>query len=224
MPSARRVVSVNKLQWPVTPFAPVTETSADHIARGPGWGAAVDIACPYYTPWVAVADSRVTLNQWGDQGGWFLWLEWEDGDGVAYRATYCHGHSQSPLPVGTKVIAGAKVGAVGSTGQADGPHLHFILQRFGDNKAWDRLDPEEYLKLPDSAGEPEPAAPADPDAKAKAESVLAMLWSAGQVLQGKKGTGATTLQALGEALEDSVPVLAELGGWDVPKPSGGAKA
>lgn len=43
---------------------------------------------------------------------------------------------------GDRVLAGEKIGSVGSTGNSSGPHLHFVVKKDGEE-----VDPMWYLDL-----------------------------------------------------------------------------
>ena len=88
----------------------------------------VDFAAPRGTPVRAVANGRVTCAGW--EGG-FGRLVRIDHPG-AYSTEYAHLHSIAKgIRVGGRVKRGQKIGSVGSTGLATGPHLHFGLFKNG---------------------------------------------------------------------------------------------
>lgn len=74
---------------------------------------------------LAAHDGWVAFNGWDPQGGGWL-IEIRDDSGFATR--YAHMNAPSHLAYGQRVKAGQKVGEVGATGWATGPHLHFILR------------------------------------------------------------------------------------------------
>ena len=84
---------------------------------------AIDIAAPTGTPLVAVTDGEVTRVSWNALGGHTLYLRSADGRTDYY---YAHLDRYAPgLAAGQRVRRGDRLGDVGATGNARGPHLHF---------------------------------------------------------------------------------------------------
>jgi murein DD-endopeptidase MepM/ murein hydrolase activator NlpD len=111
-----------------------------------GWHHGDDIFAPLGAPILAIASGTVFSVGWNEIGGNRLWLR--DGQGNLFY--YAHLSAFSPLAVnGNQVDAGAVVGFVGNTGDAEGTpyHLHFeihpvALLGLGYDGA---VDPTSYL-------------------------------------------------------------------------------
>jgi murein DD-endopeptidase MepM/ murein hydrolase activator NlpD len=107
------------LAWPVrgpigSPFGP----------RGYGFHAGIDIVVPARAPVAAAAPGRVVWAGYR-AGGWGLLVTIAHGSGV--RTMYAH-LSHVAVRVGERVAVGTRVGRVGATGDAKGPHLHFEVR------------------------------------------------------------------------------------------------
>jgi hypothetical protein len=108
------------LAWPLTkarlgdPFGP----------RGDRFHSGIDLIAPARTPVYAARDGRVVYADWSEGGYGFL-VVLDHGDGE--RTFYAH-LSRIDVKVGVWVGQGVRVGLVGSTGDATGPHLHFEVR------------------------------------------------------------------------------------------------
>lgn len=107
------------LAWPVA--APVGDTFGP---RGNRFHAGLDLLAPLGTDVAAAAAGRVTYAGWL-AGGWGKLVVVSHGDGV--RTMYAH-LSSVTVRVGEEVTGGTVLGAVGATGDATGPHLHFEVR------------------------------------------------------------------------------------------------
>jgi murein DD-endopeptidase MepM/ murein hydrolase activator NlpD len=99
---------------------------------------AVDITLPAGTPVRAIADGRVVFA--GDQffGGRSVVID--HGGGVF---SVCYHLKEFSVAEGQEVSRGDRIGSVGSTGRATGPHLHFGVRVPGG-----RVDPTRLFALP----------------------------------------------------------------------------
>jgi murein DD-endopeptidase MepM/ murein hydrolase activator NlpD len=91
-----------------------------------GWHHGDDIFAPLGAPVLAVTDGTVFSVGWNKLGGNRLWLRDRGGN----EFYYAHLSAFSPLAVnGAEVEAGAVLGFVGNSGDADGTpyHLHFEI-------------------------------------------------------------------------------------------------
>jgi murein DD-endopeptidase MepM/ murein hydrolase activator NlpD len=95
----------------------------------------VDIASPEGSSIYAYASGVVTYAGWKNGYGNFVAIN--HGNGLVTR----YGHmSAIYVSVGERVTTGQRIGAVGSTGESTGPHLHFEVVVNGVNK-----NPLDYL-------------------------------------------------------------------------------
>jgi len=89
---------------------------------------AIDIAADYGSPVVAAGGGRVAFAGWkSNGGGWQVWIN----HGSGLWTTYNH---MSALSVGSGqwVGKGQRVGRIGASGWATGPHLHFEVWAGGE--------------------------------------------------------------------------------------------
>ncbi len=87
----------------------------------------VDYAATAGTPVRAAAAGRVTYAGW-HPAGWGFLVSIAHGHGVRSMSAHL---SRIDVKVGQTVRVGQVIGAVGSSGNSTGPHLHFELRRRG---------------------------------------------------------------------------------------------
>jgi murein DD-endopeptidase MepM/ murein hydrolase activator NlpD len=124
------------MHWPVagritSPFG----ERKNPLGAGDDFHPGLDIAADAGTPIAAAAAGRVVSA--GPDAGYGNLIVVDDGNGVTTRYAHC---SQIFARVGDTVAAGETIGAVGSTGNSTGPHLHFEV-RVNDNP----VDPTHFL-------------------------------------------------------------------------------
>jgi murein DD-endopeptidase MepM/ murein hydrolase activator NlpD len=118
--AAPRPVSPLSLAWPLRvvrigdPFGP----------RGNRFHAGIDLVAARGTPVAAAGSGRVVWAGFRP-GGWGLLVTIAHRDGV--RSMYAH-LSRVDVKLGQRVATGERIGLVGGTGDATGPHLHFELR------------------------------------------------------------------------------------------------
>lgn len=72
-------------------------------------------------------------------------VEYNRPNDIRFRTTYMHLSSMN-VKVGDIVQAGQQIGVSGNSGHSSGPHLHFEVQSYDNNKnAWIKYDPLYYL-------------------------------------------------------------------------------
>lgn len=113
--------------WPVTgtitsPFG----WRSNPFGGGPEFHQGLDIAAPSGTTVTAAAGGTVIMAQW--YGGYGNYILIDHGGG--YSTGYGH-LSAIYVSTGQSVQRGQAIGAVGSTGQSTGPHLHFEVRIAG---------------------------------------------------------------------------------------------
>lgn len=148
----------------------------------------VDFAAPTGTPVYATADGTVTFR--GVSGGYGNMLEIRHTGGFTTR--YAHLSAFAPdVRVGTRVAQEQRIGAVGMTGLATGPHVHYELRRNGQV-----MDP---LSIDLPAGDPVPDDAWDAWT-AQRDAHISLL---------KHRTGFAPVLRMAEAGEDSAAVRGE---------------
>jgi murein DD-endopeptidase MepM/ murein hydrolase activator NlpD len=113
--------------WPVTgtitsPFG----WRSNPFGGAPEFHQGLDIAAPTGTTVTAAAGGTVIMAQW--YGGYGNYILIDHGGG--YSTGYGH-LSAIYVTTGQAVARGQAIGAVGSTGQSTGPHLHFEVRIAG---------------------------------------------------------------------------------------------
>ncbi len=112
-------------------YGPSSFTDTFGAARADvSWHHGEDIFAPLGAPLLAVADGTVFSVGWNDLGGYRFWLRDRQGN----QFYYAHLSAFSPLAIdGNEVKAGAVIGFLGNTGDAQGTpyHLHFEIHPVG---------------------------------------------------------------------------------------------
>ena len=124
--------------WPVASYVYVSSRFGMrvHLITGKTKShTGIDIASNQGTAVYASDGGSVTLAGWN--GGYGNCIMIDHGNG--YVTLYGHLSSIS-VSVGQTVSQGATIGAVGSTGNSTGPHLHFEVLKNGT-----RIDPEQFF-------------------------------------------------------------------------------
>ncbi len=104
-----------------------------------GWHSGIDIASiPYGTPIYAAADGYVTKAVNQNYGyGYHIMID----HGSGYSTVYGH-CSKLYVTAGQYVKKGDVIGAIGSTGDSTGNHLHFEIREYGEY-----LNPANFVSL-----------------------------------------------------------------------------
>lgn len=126
---ARRISFMWPVEVPVaSPFGP----------RGSTWHGGIDLAAERGTPIRAAAPGMVIMSGWERAYGRVIKI-WHALD---FMTVYAHNH-ENLVGVGDWVERGQVIGAVGSTGRATAPHLHFEIRLEGR-----KYDPLFWLPTP----------------------------------------------------------------------------
>lgn len=125
--SAPSAGGLGSFSWPVvgtitSPFG----WRSNPFGGGPEFHQGLDIGAPMGTTVTAAAAGTVIMAQW--YGGYGNYILIDHGGG--YSTGYGH-LSAMYVSSGQKVARGQAIGAVGSTGQSTGPHLHFEVRIAG---------------------------------------------------------------------------------------------
>jgi len=108
-----------RLAWPMT--APVL---GDRFGpRGDRWHSGIDLPAPMGTPVYAARAGEVVWAGWHGAYGFLVAVAHGHGE----RSMYAH-LSRIDVRVGVRIGRGLRVGLVGATGDATGPHLHFEVR------------------------------------------------------------------------------------------------
>jgi hypothetical protein len=109
-----------RLAWPMT--APVL---GDRFGpRGDSWHSGIDLPAPMGTSVYSARSGEVVWAGWRDSGWGFLVTV---AHGRGERTMYAH-LSRIDVRVGVWIGQGVRVGLVGASGHATGPHLHFEVR------------------------------------------------------------------------------------------------
>jgi murein DD-endopeptidase MepM/ murein hydrolase activator NlpD len=113
--------------WPVrgpitSPFGMRTDPVTGRYALHSG----IDIGVDYGTPIRAAADGLIIFAGW--YGGYGNLITVDNGDGYSTLYAHC---SAMYVNLNQRVQRGQVIGAVGATGYATGPHLHFEIRKNG---------------------------------------------------------------------------------------------
>src|SRR6476646_5215384 len=121
--NAQRFASVPSIMptpgWLTSQFSRSRNHPLLHISR-PHEG--IDVAAPMGAPIIAPASGVVTKVAY--ENGYGNTLEIDHGNGIVTRYAHC---SRIDVRSGQRVTRGQRIAAVGSTGLATGPHLHYEI-------------------------------------------------------------------------------------------------
>ena len=128
--------TVNGIYLQVTPVSGIiTSRFGNRESIRTSGHTGLDIAAPYGTPIKASASGTVTFA--GYSGGYGNVVKMSHGNGIETYYGHC---SKLYVSTGEKIEAGEVIGAVGSTGNSTGNHLHFEVRINGSV-----VNPQNYL-------------------------------------------------------------------------------
>lgn len=114
---------------------PASSISSRFGSRSGGFHTGLDMAKARGSSIKAADGGTVVFAGW--QGSYGKMVEIDHGGGFTTRYAHC---SEIYVSVGDKVYQGKIVGAVGETGIATGPHLHFEVRKYGN-----AVNPSNYI-------------------------------------------------------------------------------
>ena len=130
------ITIINGINVSVLPVQGTITSRYGHVSRiRSGAHTGLDIATSTGTAIKVVADGKVTFA--GYSGSYGYLIKVDHGKGVETWYAHC---SKLYVKEGQKVSAGDKIGAVGSTGNSTGPHLHLEIRINGST-----VNPQKYL-------------------------------------------------------------------------------
>jgi murein DD-endopeptidase MepM/ murein hydrolase activator NlpD len=149
-PAATRVAAVPgfaPLLWPV-PGGYISQVfGCTGVPQEPAFGSCphyhngIDIAAQEGTPILAAAAGTVVFAGWRSNGGGYqVWVS----DGHDMYTGYHH-MSSIAVYTGERIRRGQRIGAVGMTGNATGPHCHFMVSIGPFWSGGRAVDPRHYL-------------------------------------------------------------------------------
>jgi len=110
------------LAWPLT-----NPVLGDRFGpRGDRWHEGIDLPAPLGTPAYSARSGEVVWAGWRDGYGLLVTVAHGEGE----RSMYAH-LSRIDVRVGVWIGQGVRVGLIGATGDATGPHLHFEVRMRG---------------------------------------------------------------------------------------------
>lgn len=149
------------LRWPVNSTRITQAFGNDPAHYGPLLGAigmgheGIDFAANLDDPIYACADGVIAERYYDDSYGYMVVIDHQNG----LKTLYGHMNRISPLTVGTRVLAGTRIGDAGTTGASTGVHLHLSLYHDNADKysVYPKksrgylINPTPYLQLPTQA-------------------------------------------------------------------------
>ena len=91
--------------------------------RGERWHSGIDLPAPLGTPVYSARSGKVVWAGWRGDYGFLVTVAHGHGE----RSMYAH-LSRIDVRVGVWIGQGVRVGLIGATGDATGPHLHFEVR------------------------------------------------------------------------------------------------
>lgn len=99
----------------------------DPVYEGTEKHCGIDIAGPLWSPVIGTADGIVSFAGWGNRYGNLVVI---DHGKFGIQTIYAH-MQKIVVRRGDHIIAGQKIGYIGSTGKSTGPHLHYEVRKNG---------------------------------------------------------------------------------------------